>query len=131
MIGFLYVFIGFMKVWCLDGDGSVLMHMGALSIIGNSGANNLRHVVFNNGCHDSVGGQKTVAMETGTSLATIARSSGYRHVYEASTPESLSECLVQMVSHPGPSLLEATHNPTAQQTSVHGPHHNVTTPNIS
>lgn len=48
-------------VWCLDGDGSLLMHLGSLAIIGNAQPPNLKHVVFNNYSHDSVGGQATAA----------------------------------------------------------------------
>ena len=50
-------------VYCLDGDGAVLMHMGSLAIIGTQAPPNLRHVVINNGAHDSVGGQPTAARE--------------------------------------------------------------------
>lgn len=43
------------KVYCLDGDGAAIMHMGAMSTIGQNGPSNLRHIIFNNGTHDSVG----------------------------------------------------------------------------
>ena len=49
------------RLICLDGDGSVLMHMGSLAIVGQSQQENLLHVVLNNGAHDSVGGQPTCA----------------------------------------------------------------------
>ena len=48
------------RVLCLDGDGSTLMHMGSLGISGNVECNNFKHIIFNNGAHDSVGGQPTV-----------------------------------------------------------------------
>ena len=48
-------------VFCLDGDGASLMHLGNLAIAGQSGCANLTHIVFNNAAHDSVGGQPTVA----------------------------------------------------------------------
>lgn len=63
------------QVVCLDGDGAALMHLGALAIIGRSGARNYRHVVLNNGAHDSVGGQPTVALDI--SLVDVARACGY------------------------------------------------------
>ena len=44
------------KVWCLDGDGASLMHLGALPLIGRKRPGNLFHVVINNGAHDTVGG---------------------------------------------------------------------------
>lgn len=45
------------NVVCLDGDGSIIMHMGNLVTIGSLKAKNLIHVVFNNGTYESVGGQ--------------------------------------------------------------------------
>ena len=49
------------QIFCLDGDGSVLMHLGALSTIGNLKRKNLKHIILNNNCHESVGGQPTGA----------------------------------------------------------------------
>lgn len=63
-------------VFCFDGDGSVLMHMGSLAIIGTSGVNNLCHICFNNGSHASVGGQPTVAIDI--DLEMVAKSCGYK-----------------------------------------------------
>lgn len=63
------------QVVCLDGDGAVLMHMGGLASIGASATGNLLHVVLNNGAHDSVGGQPTVAFQV--SLTGVARACGY------------------------------------------------------
>ena len=69
------------QVFCLDGDASVIMHMGALSIIGQMRPRNLKHVVFNNGAHDSVGGQQTAAFNSSTfHLTKIAVSNGYTQV---------------------------------------------------
>ncbi len=63
------------KVWCIDGDGAVLMHMGAMAVIGANSPNNMIHVVINNEAHESVGGMPTVASKT--DLAAIARACGY------------------------------------------------------
>lgn len=49
------------KVYCLDGDGASIMQMGNMAIVGQSGCENLTHIVLNNSAHDSVGGQPTVA----------------------------------------------------------------------
>ncbi len=62
-------------VTCIDGDGAVLMHMGGLASIGAGRQGNLLHVVLNNGVHDSVGGQPTVAFEV--SLTDVARACCY------------------------------------------------------
>ena len=48
-------------VWCLDGDGAALMHLGALAASRALGLPNLRHVIFRNGVHESVGGQPTAS----------------------------------------------------------------------
>jgi len=63
-------------VVCIDGDGAALMHMGAMAVVGTSGAGNLLHVVLNNGAHGSVGGQPTVGMKV--DLSAIAEACGYR-----------------------------------------------------
>lgn len=65
-------------VVCIDGDGAALMHMGGLATIGSSCSGNLLHIVLNNGVHDSVGGQPTVAMSI--SLTEIAKACRYDQV---------------------------------------------------
>lgn len=91
-------------VLCLDGDGAVLMHMGGLTTIGQLAPKNYRHVVLNNGAHDSVGGQPTVAFAV--DLPAIAKAAGYTSAKVVSTPEELEAALAAFVSEPGPSLLE-------------------------
>lgn len=66
------------KVWCIDGDGAVLMHMGSLAVIGRHNPPNMVHIVINNGAHESVGGMPTVA--DGMDLAGIAKACGYPYV---------------------------------------------------
>ena len=63
------------QVVCLDGDGAALMHLGGMATIGASDTGNLLHIVLNNGAHDSVGGQPTVAFDV--SLTGVARACGY------------------------------------------------------
>lgn len=63
------------KIWCIDGDGAVLMHMGSMAVIGSNKPQNLIHVVINNGAHETVGGMPTVA---GTiDLVGVAKACGY------------------------------------------------------
>lgn len=62
-------------IWCIDGDGAVLMHMGSLAVLGNVRPSNLIHVVINNGAHETVGGMPTVA--GGMDLVAVARACGY------------------------------------------------------
>lgn len=60
------------RIYCFDGDGSMLMHMGSLGIIGSLHPDNYVHVVFNNGAHDSVGGQPTVGLQVNLPLVAEA-----------------------------------------------------------
>ncbi|QEK09183.1 phosphonopyruvate decarboxylase [Treponema phagedenis] len=78
-------------VFCLDGDGAALMHMGGMAIIGTRKPQNILHIVFNNGAHDSVGGQPTVARNI--SLCDIARSCGYEYAVCVKTKEELDSVL--------------------------------------
>jgi phosphonopyruvate decarboxylase len=87
---------------CLDGDGAALMHMGAFASIGAISPPNFRHIVLNNGAHDSVGGQATVAFSV--DLAAIARAAGYRSVCRADTLPALREALA--ASREGPQFIE-------------------------
>ena len=63
------------KIWCIDGDGAAIMHMGAMAVIGAGQPHNLVHIVINNGAHESVGGMPTVA--TKIDLVAIAKGCGY------------------------------------------------------
>jgi len=91
-------------VYCLDGDGALIMHMGALAVIGNNAPANYRHIVFNNGSHESVGGQPTVGRMI--DLPAIARACGYRRATAAKTAKQLAERLGALQSQDGPWLLE-------------------------
>ena len=75
------------RVWCIDGDGAALMHLGALAVIGSCRPKNLIHVVINNGAHESVGGMPTVAASL--SLRDVARACGYPRAVCVSTREEL------------------------------------------
>lgn len=81
------------RIWCIDGDGAALMHMGAMAVIAQISPDNLIHVVINNGAHESVGGMPTVAKNL--NLTEIARGCGYPHVYRASNYEELEAALVK------------------------------------
>ena len=63
------------RIWCIDGDGAVLMHMGSMAVVGTNKPKNLIHVVINNGAHETVGGMPTVA--GCIDLVAIARACGY------------------------------------------------------
>lgn len=92
------------KIVCIDGDGSVLMHLGALPIAGSLKPANLVHVLLNNAAHESVGGQPTVADET--DFKAIALASGYKAYEVASTLEELRQAWQSVDSQEGPVMLE-------------------------
>lgn len=100
------------RVICLDGDGSVIMHMGALAVTGQHDLPNFVHVVVNNGAHDSVGGQPTAGF--GIDLAAIARACGYRQARSVSKPEEVRQALAALEDGPGPVLLEVRVNKGAR-----------------
>ncbi len=81
------------QVWCIDGDGAALMHLGAMAVLGAKRPRNLIHVVINNGAHETVGGMPTVADET--DLAAVARACGYPGAVCVSTPEELDRALAE------------------------------------
>ena len=81
-------------VYCIDGDGALLMHMGGLAIAGGMSPDNLKHIVINNGAHDSVGGQPTVGFYM--DMQKIAKGSGYKLVLQAETKEELLEAIKKM-----------------------------------
>ena len=79
------------RVWCLDGDGAAIMHLGAMAIVGANRPANLIHIVLNNEAHESVGGLPTVAGRV--DLCAVARACGYPSAVSADSPEGLEQAL--------------------------------------
>ncbi|MFK8265484.1 phosphonopyruvate decarboxylase [Capnocytophaga cynodegmi] len=75
------------RIICLDGDGSVLMHMGGMGIIGGVSPNNLLHIMLNNAAHDSVGGQPTIADKI--DFCKMALSLGYKSAFSLEKIEDI------------------------------------------
>jgi phosphonopyruvate decarboxylase len=92
------------RVYCFDGDGAFIMHMGSIGIIGSLQPKNYIHVVFNNGAHDSVGGQPTVGLNI--NLPQLALSCGYKSAFSVDNSESLFEVLKTFKKMEAPILLE-------------------------
>ena len=90
------------KVWCFDGDGASIMHMGSMAIVANKNPKNYVHVVFNNGAHDSVGGQPTVGLKI--DLPAVSKAVGYKQVYSVNNKEDLLMQLSNLGD--GPVFLE-------------------------
>ena len=75
------------KVWCIDGDGAVLMHMGALAVLGANHPENMVHIIINNGAHETVGGMPTAAAKI--DLAAIAKACGYPYAVSVADYDTL------------------------------------------
>lgn len=98
------------RVWCFDGDGATIMHMGSMAIVASKQPSNYVHVVFNNGAHDSVGGQPTVGLNI--DLPAIAKAVGYKHVMSVDNKESLEQVLSKFKVQS--SLLSKAAEPSAK-----------------
>ena len=96
------------QIFCLDGDGSIIMHMGSLGIIGSKSTKNFKHIVLNNSVHGSVGGQPTVGGEI--DIISMALSCRYKVAYRAETKKELIEKISLLRSAEGPALLEVKIN---------------------
>lgn len=92
------------KVFCFDGDGAFIMHMGALTNIGKLAPSNYIHVLFNNGAHESVGGQPTLGFDI--EATAIARACGYTHVVSVERPEEITSEITKALASAGPCLIE-------------------------
>jgi len=91
-------------VCCLDGDGAALMHLGGLGVVASMKQQNLRHIILNNGAHDSVGGQPTIGFKV--QFNTIAIACGYASAKKVVDAQELKKELSSFMDQSGPSLLE-------------------------
>ena len=92
------------KVWCIDGDGAALMHMGAMGIIGSTAPKNYVHVLINNGSHESVGGMPTVALDM--DFVMIAKACGYKNAVCVDNFEDLDKVLMEAKKRDELSFIE-------------------------
>ena len=92
------------KVFCIDGDGSTLMHMGALAI--NAEQPNLVHILINNCAHDSVGGQPTKG--DSISFCRIAKEFGYSFCFKVDNLDQLGLILINGLNKKGSLFIEVS-----------------------
>ena len=93
------------RVWCIDGDGSILMHMGSLAVVGCLSPDNLIHIVLNNAAHETVGGMPTAAQTL--DFPALALACGYNNAYVATDESSLYYSLAEASEQEGPTFIEA------------------------
>ena len=92
------------RIWCIDGDGAVLMHMGSMAVLGANAPGNVIHVVINNGAHETVGGMPTVAADI--DLVAVAKGCGYPNAVSADSFEALDRELEAAKSRNELTLIE-------------------------
>ncbi|MEO8666059.1 MAG: phosphonopyruvate decarboxylase [Ignavibacteria bacterium] len=92
------------QIFVIDGDGALIMQMGSLSVFGSEAPENFKHIVINNGAHDSVGGQPTAGFRI--NFPGIASANGYKLTLTAETKEQIESEFIKLKQSRGPSLLE-------------------------
>ena len=101
------------NVWIFDGDGAAIMHLGALTQVGNLGLKNIKHIIFNNEAHDSVGAQPTAAKSL--NFGQIALGCGYAHAFSVSTKQDLQDLVPKIKDLEGPVFVEVKIKPGARK----------------
>lgn len=91
-------------IYCFDGDGASIMHMGNMAITASMNPGNYIHIVFNNGAHDSVGGQPTVGLKI--DLCAVAKAVGYKHCKSVDNQVDLEKMIFEVQQLTGPVFLE-------------------------
>ncbi|MDR0662174.1 MAG: phosphonopyruvate decarboxylase [Holosporales bacterium] len=92
------------RIVCLDGDGALIMHLGAMGVIGSLRPTNFLHVLLNNYCHESVGGQPTCSASM--DFAKISAACGYASYARATSVENLTTAICCLQGKKGPHFLE-------------------------
>lgn len=92
------------KIWCIDGDGSVLMHMGSMAVLGANAPKNMVHVIINNEAHETVGGMATVAGKT--DFPAVAKACGYPYAASVNNFNDLDKELANAKTRNELSLIE-------------------------
>lgn len=77
------------NIYCVDGDGAFLMHMGGLAVAARNMGTNYRYILINNGCHESVGGQPTIAYDI--NIKDILYAFGFEYVVSADCETEITD----------------------------------------
>ena len=101
------------KIYCFDGDGAALMHTGSLGIIGDLSLKNFKHIIFNNGAHDSVGGQPTIGFNI--DFRNLAKSFNYNKTFKIEKSGDFEKIFNAFKIEKGPCLLEIIVNKGARE----------------
>ena len=93
-------------VYCIDGDGGFLMHLGSAPVIAQRARDNYRYILINNGAHESVGGQPTVAFDI--DIPAILRGSGFEHVELVTEDAQIADAVARVAARPRSALIIET-----------------------
>ena len=100
-------------IYCFDGDGAALMHLGGMASVAARAPANYHHIILNNGCHDSVGGQ-TTAVGFDLNFAELASSLGYTWTKKVEAAKALRDTMAVLRQTEGPTLLDVRVLPGAR-----------------
>jgi phosphonopyruvate decarboxylase len=92
------------KTICIDGDGSMLMHLGSIKTAGNFSDKNFKYVLLNNNTHDSVGRQSTFA--NNVNFEKLAKSLGFKKFYSIKLKKNAKNTINRFININSSSFLE-------------------------
>ena len=92
------------KTICIDGDGSLLMHLGSIKTVGTFANKNFKYILLNNNAHDSVGGQSTYANDI--NFEQLSKSLGFKKFYFINSQKNLKKIIKKFLSEDKLSFLE-------------------------
>ena len=92
------------KVICIDGDGSLLMHLGSIKTVGTFANKNLKYILLNNNTHDSVGGQNTYSNDI--NFEKLSKSLGFKNFYSINSDKNLKDNIQVFLNSNNLSFLE-------------------------
>ena len=92
------------KTICIDGDGSLLMHLGSIKTAGTFANKNFKYILLNNNTHDSVGGQSTYANDI--NFEKLSKSVGFKKFYSINNKKNLKQDIKKFLSESNLSFLE-------------------------
>ncbi len=105
------------KVFILDGDGSLLMNLGALVTLANKAPKNLYHFLFNNGVYAVTGGQPIPGAGQ-SDWEGMANAAGYASVFSFEDLEDLTTGIDQALAAEGPVFIHLAVEPEVENTPV-------------
>ena len=101
------------RIICIDGDGSLIMHMGSASLAGQLKMSNFYHILINNFVHESVGGQATASKFIDYSI--ISKGLGYKNIFNSNNENSFNSLMEKNLSKKGPNFFQIKIKPGSRE----------------